>query len=374
MITWRRQDIQAKSSRDTQGRCEMKEMIKLILLNLMVITLAGCSLLPSVMATPTSTTAPATPPSGYEPQPGDEKLVRGPGDGGHRKQQYCDHGKLPDPGERDLEWEHARSMPQTARGGEPDDSGQKNQPGSLFTDRPSRDVYRHDPTVQCDDRTGKLSNRALQRYRERRATGRVRCVRKGGTDDPKKILISIATLFMITLLAACTTPSTVVEEPSTATAEAPTAMPPTATLRPSASPTSPTPTETEVMTPTETITPTLLIQHFPSGQEFTITAIDMIDATTRWGIGGLVGTSDHVLRTTDSGTTWSDITPAEMAAAEGEGKTATGYFMDAQAGWVTYSNVSGVTPDEAVVWRTSDAGASWQASQPLDTSDPGRIL
>jgi hypothetical protein len=57
---------------------EMRKLIKPIAISLLVISMAGCSLLPSLGQTPTPSPNPSIPPSGYEPQPGDEKLTRGP--------------------------------------------------------------------------------------------------------------------------------------------------------------------------------------------------------------------------------------------------------------------------------------------------------
>ena len=55
----------------------MKEFILPISISLLLVSLAGCSLLPPVNIPPTPTpTPPSTPPSSYEPQPGDDKLKR----------------------------------------------------------------------------------------------------------------------------------------------------------------------------------------------------------------------------------------------------------------------------------------------------------
>jgi hypothetical protein len=55
----------------------MKEIILPITVSLLIISLAGCSLLPPSGTLPTSTPAsPSIPTSGYEPQSGDDKLKR----------------------------------------------------------------------------------------------------------------------------------------------------------------------------------------------------------------------------------------------------------------------------------------------------------
>ena len=55
----------------------MKEIIKPLAISFFVLSLAGCSILPPVDQTPTPSSVPSIPPSGYEPKTGDEKLKRG---------------------------------------------------------------------------------------------------------------------------------------------------------------------------------------------------------------------------------------------------------------------------------------------------------
>jgi hypothetical protein len=52
----------------------MKQIILPITISLLVVSLAGCALIPDLP--PAATPTPSIPPSGYEPQPGDEKLKR----------------------------------------------------------------------------------------------------------------------------------------------------------------------------------------------------------------------------------------------------------------------------------------------------------
>jgi photosystem II stability/assembly factor-like uncharacterized protein len=84
---------------------------------------------------------------------------------------------------------------------------------------------------------------------------------------------------------------------------------------------------------------------------------------------------DHVLFTTDGGSTWKDVTPPESEAASGDRKTAIGFFQDAKTAWVTYANYVGYpVPTQVVVWHTADGGAIWQASQPLDVQGLSEIF
>jgi photosystem II stability/assembly factor-like uncharacterized protein len=186
----------------------------------------------------------------------------------------------------------------------------------------------------------------------------------------KKLSLPILLSFIILALAACSTTGA----PLTITSM-PTSIPPSQTEAPSATPVPPTETPTALPpTTTPTSTPVNPIQHFPTGQEFTISAIHMIDANTGWAIGGLASVGDHVLFTADGGNTWKDVTPPQEQPVSGDRITATGFFQDAQSAWVTYAIGAGYpVPTRPVVWHTSDGAKSWQASQPLDVTGLAEI-
>jgi photosystem II stability/assembly factor-like uncharacterized protein len=156
----------------------------------------------------------------------------------------------------------------------------------------------------------------------------------------------------------------------------PTSIPPSPTALPTATQVPPTETPTQIPPTAIPATPPQdAIQHYPSGQQFTVTNIHMVDASNGWAIGSLSSkVGDHVLFTVDGGNTWKDVTPPEEQAAADQQKTAYGYFQDSMTAWVTYSIDAGTpVPSSPVVWRTSDAGTTWTASQPLDVTGLSEI-
>ncbi len=146
-----------------------------------------------------------------------------------------------------------------------------------------------------------------------------------------------------------------------------------ATVEPTeAAPSTSVPAAPTTALPTEAPPPTAAplgppIAHFELEQLILITYIRMVTPTLGWGIGGLEGAQDHVLRTLDGGTTWQDVTPPEPAPAAGDpAKAAVGAFLDGQVGRVIYYEAAlSPAPAEPRVWATEDGGASWTASQPV---------
>lgn len=182
----------------------------------------------------------------------------------------------------------------------------------------------------------------------------------------KRINQSLAVLLMMITISAC----------AAAGAPVTTSLPPT--QAPILTPTTILPTEpptTAPSSPTATVPPANAVQHYPSGQEFTVTTIHMIDQTSGWSIGSLGGkVGDHVLFTNDGGSTWKDVTPPEPRPAADQSEAAIGFFQDVQTAWVTYY-VAGGNPviNNPVVWKTIDGGLSWTPSQSLDISGLSEI-
>lgn len=138
-------------------------------------------------------------------------------------------------------------------------------------------------------------------------------------------------------------------------------QPPTPTLSPTATPLTLTAT---LAPPTPTITPTPIltvtihsIQITPTPVlTVTIRSIQMMDVTTGWAEGQVgAETLTHILRTTDGGATWRDVSPI----AQGDYYGRPSFFLDAQSAWVS-------AWDSPELWRTQDGGQSWAAAGPAN--------
>ena len=96
-----------------------------------------------------------------------------------------------------------------------------------------------------------------------------------------------------------------------------------------------------------------------------ILEIHMIDGGTGWGIGRLPGEKDKlVLRTTDSGANWKNVTPSQVIY-ENAGKSAdvSGCFSDGNHAWVIFHNADAYDPEKGIsIWYTADGGSTWDAS------------
>jgi photosystem II stability/assembly factor-like uncharacterized protein len=190
----------------------------------------------------------------------------------------------------------------------------------------------------------------------------------------KKVLLM---MISVGLLAACDVPQPTpypTYTPYPTSTPYPTYTPyptPVATDTPTATPI-PAPATPTPVPPTPTTAATLAPEAMPippltPGQPVTITYIHMLDAAIGWAIGGETEVGDHVLRTSDGGHTWADITPPELApTGDDPGKIAIGFFPDADTAWVAYSYLDFFeVPLVPTVWRTRNGGQTWEPSQPL---------
>jgi photosystem II stability/assembly factor-like uncharacterized protein len=90
----------------------------------------------------------------------------------------------------------------------------------------------------------------------------------------------------------------------------------------------------------------------------------MQDATTGWGLES----AGHIVRTTDGGSTWRDVTPPHGRYDE------TDFFaLDASHAWAVDGVQASCGPAgnsfclEAVIWRTSEGGGIWHYTLPRVT-------
>ncbi|MCX6071660.1 MAG: hypothetical protein NTU91_12535 [Chloroflexi bacterium] len=160
-----------------------------------------------------------------------------------------------------------------------------------------------------------------------------------------------------------------------AACKAPPALPGETVTSPPAAPAA-TDVSTEIPEPTlgepATLTPGLPtpvaepLAHLPPGEELAIQSIHMVDTSTGWAIGRAEDDLDRIVRTSDGGLTWTDVTPPEAVGSPDDPRWAfLSTWADAQHAWAVYSGVMDLErgPIAVVVWRTADGGATWNPSR-----------
>jgi len=166
----------------------------------------------------------------------------------------------------------------------------------------------------------------------------------------------MAALFMLT--SACVpgiveppTPFSASETGDPPTREQPTVTS-TAVAEESASPPEPNATERVALPARPVLEPRL-----EAGQPVVIKQIRMDSAADGWAIGEhpdpQLGLPIHVLTTADGGETWREVTPPEDPTLLSE---VGGFYSAGSRAWVIYLGTDRV-------WRTTDGGASWTASE-----------
>jgi photosystem II stability/assembly factor-like uncharacterized protein len=172
--------------------------------------------------------------------------------------------------------------------------------------------------------------------------------------------LSLIVLSMF-ILVACSNHGEVVLLPSPTHTQVPLAKPkstPTIVPNPSA-----TMDVHQIDTPWPTATS---FATFEAGQTISITNLQMFDKTTGWAIEA----TGHIVRTTDGGDNWGNVTPPQGSYTDG------GFFaLDDVTAWATPTQggcgsmvcTSGGTPSltSATVWHTTNGGKNWETSQPL---------
>lgn len=138
------------------------------------------------------------------------------------------------------------------------------------------------------------------------------------------------------------------------------------------------PTVMITLPPLKTVVPPG-IALFPAGTKLDILKVQMFSKSAGWAVGVNLQTdphNQHVLRTSDGGAGWKDVTPPEPPTSAEQGKAAKAFFLDEQRAWVTYTPQPKPTNQQPgpVVWRTADGGATWQKGAPLDLGATGPEL
>ena len=119
--------------------------------------------------------------------------------------------------------------------------------------------------------------------------------------------------------------------------------------------------QSEGLPPTATPTPTPIqatatAWPLQDGQSISLVAIQMSDTSHGWG----VETSGHIVKTSDGGWTWKDVTPVEAAFS------LHGLFaFNNETAWAVPAQLQA----RNVVWGTRDGGVTWELSQPIQLGD-----
>ncbi len=88
------------------------------------------------------------------------------------------------------------------------------------------------------------------------------------------------------------------------------------------------------------------------GAEINIHKIQMINKTSGWALSQDSEGIDHILRTTDGGLSWRDITPPQPNASNSNRFPAEVYFSSPDHGWATYAGTN-------LIWSTINGGKTW---------------
>lgn len=188
-------------------------------------------------------------------------------------------------------------------------------------------------------------------------------------------LPAAAILTMSLLTASCGLATRQEHQPLSATLTLPPAWTPTS-YQPALTATRAVPSPSVAPSPTPIPSPaTALETTFPIGYEpiehltaetpLHIDTLTMIDENHGWAVGDPGWGSSHVLITVDGALSWRDVTPPALAPA-GRHLAAAAAFVDEFHAWVVYVDMLNRHCSVPIqVWRTADAGETWQRSSAL---------
>jgi photosystem II stability/assembly factor-like uncharacterized protein len=104
------------------------------------------------------------------------------------------------------------------------------------------------------------------------------------------------------------------------------------------------------------------VPRYREGERVILTRIEMMSRTRGWAIAG-----GSVLRTTDGGDTWREVTPPDPSLSSMS--EAFGGFLDSERAWVVLGRrldeYSSVIPQPTGLWHTTDGGNTWSSSLPV---------
>lgn len=121
--------------------------------------------------------------------------------------------------------------------------------------------------------------------------------------------------------------------------------------------------QTPLATASATLTPTPTTGPVQGGG---LTSIHMVNATTGWAEGPVVK-GWRVLRTTDGGSHWQDVTPLGVSWLAGE---IPAYFLNTSTAWVATPQGTGST---LLFFRTTDGGQTWQQQGAFESVTPADL-
>ena len=114
-----------------------------------------------------------------------------------------------------------------------------------------------------------------------------------------------------------------------------------------------------------TTVPTTFVPSARALSSGTVAYVSLANEQTGWAVIDTSDGGEHVLRTTNSGTTWADVTPSQLTALDTSAKVANGLstpevlFLGAESAW---------TSAAGKLIATDNGGASWRGAGTLPSS------